>query len=259
MLNFFKRLFVISSIPVFSGCAVLAGYENSYTAIEKYTKAALERRALPYTTTEVSYAPGTSSIEEVIYNQFSEGYLVIGTSAFTSHNAYEFSAKNQAVKVTADRLVIFQPTVLDKSAFVMPMTTYNNSSSYSTFSGNVNGNRFSGNSFTNTLTPSTTYFQGIQTTYGYRAAYFIRVNPAMGALFKNLTPEETNRVGRNDGVRLVAVMRGSKMYNCNVLVNDVLFSINGKPFSENVISTLNLADPFSINLNRAGTVTTINC
>ncbi|MBM7070671.1 PDZ domain-containing protein [Shewanella sp. 202IG2-18] len=158
----------------------------------------------------------------------SKRYIPIGYSSFNGVYEDTSNAAKQALIVGATVVLVnaqYTNTQATTNTLLIPSnTTTNHYGSIS--SGTITG------TYTETSTTHDTQIIPITThqrRYDQEAIYFVKSNfkPKFGISLRDLTPKQRTTLGRNTGLLVEIVVEDSPAFNSNVLVNDVLISIDG--------------------------------
>lgn len=222
-------LFLIPFL-IITGCA--NGYSQYYRSLTNApTEVINERRAAP--------APTTPEVMEVQTMPQSEeyaalGYVAIGYSSFhTGQKQPTTNAVIQGQKVGADLVVIVTPKFAGTRTGSIPITTPTTSTSFTTSNATAYGTggtaTASGQSRTTTYGTQTTYMPLSVNHYNYMAVYFVKLKHNLGAVWRDLTEEERAVLESNKGVVVQTVVKGSPAFRNDILVGDIVLSIDGSP------------------------------
>jgi len=214
-----------------SGCA--SGYKKFYTPVGGATPEAIaaSRVSPPPTVPIIERAqPGD---HQAILNAYAKrGFTMIGSSSFNSGQAEsEDGAVRQGQDLLADLVLILSPRYTGSVTSAIPITTPSTSTSYSNATATAYGSRGS----------VTAYGTGTTTTYGtttnmvpitiqrsdYGAVYFVKRRFNLGAYTRDLTDTERQELQTNKGAVVGLVVDGSPAFNADLLVGDVVLSIDG--------------------------------
>lgn len=164
------------------------------------------------------------------------GFVMIGSSSFNSGRAEsEDAAVRQAQSVGADLVLILNPRYTGSITSSIPITTPTSSTSYTNGTATAYGPRG----------PVTAYGSGITTTYGsttnyvpitvnrsdYGAAYFVKQRFALGVFFRDLNDAERQSMQTNKGAVIRLVVDGTPAFNADLLVGDIVTTIDSAAIS----------------------------
>lgn len=231
-----KRMLWLTVVAVaLSGCA--SGYSQFYTQMQGATPDAVAAsRAAPPTGNPIVERTGNGNDPALAEAYARRGYLAIGTSSFNSGRGQnEKSAVEQAKKVGADLVLIFNPEYTGTVTGSMPLTTPTTTTSYTTANATAYGAGGTVNAYGN----STTTTHGTNTTYipysidrsDYGAVYFVKRKYIFGANTRNLNNEERQELESNQGVVVIVVVDNTPAFSADILAGDILLSVNGTPIS----------------------------
>jgi Trypsin-like serine proteases, typically periplasmic, contain C-terminal PDZ domain len=195
----------------------------------------------------------------------SNGYFPIGYSDFTSgRRQFGDGAISQGKRVGADLVVEIDPQYAGQTSTVLPITTPNNSTSYTTGSATAYGPYGS----TTAYGTATTRTYGTQTNYvpitiqrvEYGAFYFVKVKTGWGVMASMLTDEQRQELQSNHGVNIAVVVRGTAAYESDILPGDILLTMAGEqvsmPADLHSIEKQHLGQTVAVSLYRRGQVIT---
>ena len=263
----------------FVGTALLFGA----CATNPVAKFYLERTPLttpelfPYTGGTQIFSTTRGTIERDAGNLAARGYALLGFSNFWTtgqDRITEDKAIEQAKLIGAD-VVLFEGELTGTSQAVVPFLTVTpGQTSTTTYSGTANANIRS-NTNTNYNTPygninavsNTTAYGSANTTgtsttttapvfntqmipvtvnrYDYQVLFFRKRFYIFGAQYDALPSELRQQLQRNTGLIVKVVVEGFSAYNANILIDDVLTTIDGE--------TITTAEAFAQQLQaRAG-------
>lgn len=177
-----------------------------------------------------SYSP------QVVSAYLSNAYFPIGYSDFTSGGRQsENGAISQGEKVGADLVVVIDPQYAGQQSSVIPITSPNNSTSYTTGSATAYGSYGSatayGSSVTHTYGTQTSYVPITVQRFEYGALYFVKMKIGVGLFTTALTDEQRQVLQSNHGLSVNAVVRSSPAFEADILPGDILLSMAGEQFS----------------------------
>jgi hypothetical protein len=206
-----------------------------------------------------SYSP------QVIMAYESNGYFPIGYSDFTSGRAPGSSAAiTQAQAVGADLVVVIDPQYAGSQSTVIPITTPNNSTSYTTGSATAYGPYGSttayGSATTTTYGTQTNYVPITIQRFEYGALYFVRIKTGWGVQTAMLSDEQRQMLQSNHGLSITVVIRGSNAFESDILPGDILLTMAGEqvsmPGDLHNIESQHLGQTVVVSLYRNGQVIT---
>lgn len=223
-----KRMAFIAAALLLAGCA--NGFQQFYRPNTGVDPAILAARRVgpPPATPQLdhigSYTP------QVLLAYQTNGYFPIGYSDFTSGRGQNVSgAIEQGQKVGADLVVVIDPQYAGQVSTVIPITTPNNSTSYTTGTATAYGPYGSATAYGSAVT--TTY--GSQTKYvpmtiqrfEYGALYFVKVKTGFGIYTAGLTDQQRQMIQSNHGLVITVVVRDSPAFEADILPGDIVLSV----------------------------------
>lgn len=227
------RAFVIMLACVaIAGCAT--GYSQFYQPLPSADQT-LARRVAP--APEQPIVERTSGDWRDITDRYARlGYVPLGSSSFNSgQDKDDEDAVEQGQEIGADLVVIIQPRHTDTRTTSIPITTPTTTTSHTTGTATVYGNGGSatahGNATTTTYGSRTTYIPMTVSRYDFGAIYFVKVKIQFGAYFRDLSDAERGSLQTNKGAAITLIVDGSPAYNCDVLVGDIVLTVNGERVS----------------------------
>lgn len=233
-----KNLFLLFIIIFLSGCSNgFSKYYQGENLIEN------KNEASNYEMTEdVKSAPlPNSPLELTILRAFADGYYAIGGSYW--HGPKEEGrdeAISQAKKVGAS-LVLWSDEYTYTSQGVSAIPIYTPGTTSTTmysglFTGSLSGIYYGSSTTYNPGSFSTTYVPYSENIYEYRALFFAKLKKDDSKLY--IIPIEVpniikSKIGMNKGIFVASVMKGSVPYRADILVGDVILSINSQDIDIN--------------------------
>jgi len=175
------------------------------------------------------------------------GYRVIGVANFQAGaRDYSSSLKEQAKLVGAD-VVLMASSYARTISGVVPFTTFSPGKVSTTYSsGTVNASAYGSGGTANAIgnysgtsttigpaTSDTTFIPYQVERDNYAACFFRKGKFVFGANTNPLTDAQRAQYQRNAGLCVMMVADGSPAFNANVLVGDVLISIDGESITTN--------------------------
>ena len=165
-----------------------------------------------------------------------QGYLQLGYSSFNATSSSESNLIAQAKKIGAAKVLTYQQyTNTEQGA--MPLTLPNNQTTY--HSGNVSAYGSGGSAYgsysgtSTTYGSTTTYIPYSNRRYDFNASYWAKAKPGiLGVHLRVLTPEERKAIERNTGVAVITPINGTPAFDADILVGDILLSIDGEKLSD---------------------------
>jgi hypothetical protein len=175
---------------------------------------------------------GSNQLDDEII-MLEKGYSLIGYSSFNAANGSDAQAILQAKKVHAHVVIVYRNYTNTRSGS-LPMTTPNNRTTTSSYSGNVYGYggsaSYYGSGTSTTYGSQTTYIPYSVDRYDYLATYWVKTDTSklsLGVRWGDLTDEQKQAIGSNKGVDIIAVIKGTPAYYEDIIRGDVLKKING--------------------------------
>ncbi|MFE0502299.1 PDZ domain-containing protein [Lysobacter soli] len=223
--------FSVFAAALLSGCA--SGYSQFYQAADGATPEAIAQ-------TRTAPAPAIPKLErsadtpENIANAYGRyGYAVIGYSSFNgAAGQSEQGALDQGKKVGADLVVVVNPQYTNTVSSVIPLSLPTTQTSYTSGSATAYGPggpvTAYGNATTTTYGSKTTYIPTSTDRFDYGAIYFVKRTYVLGANWRDLTDGERQALQSNKGVYVLGVVNGSPAFDSDVLVGDIILSIDGQ-------------------------------
>ena len=163
------------------------------------------------------------------------GYGMIGYSSFTSgRNASEDGAIKQGQAVGADLVVVMSPKYAGSVTTSVPITTPTSQTSYTTGTATAYGSNGGsatayGNATTTTYGSRTSYIPMTINREQFGAIYLVKTKYIFGASWRELTNAERQQIQSNSGLYVTNIIDDSPAFNANVLVGDIILTINGQP------------------------------
>ena len=226
-----RTLWWIAAVLALSGCA--SGYTQFYIPNSNFPPAvAAARRAAPPPAEPIVERSQPDSPARVLDAYARRGYVLIGSSSFNSSKQEpESNAVRQGVAVGADLVLIINPRYTGSVTSAMPITTPTTSTAYTTGSATAYGPNG----------PVTAYGSGTTTTYGtttnyvpitinrsdYSAVYFVKQRFNLGLFSRDLNEAERKELQTNRGAVVIIVVDGTPAFNADLLVGDMILSVDG--------------------------------
>jgi hypothetical protein len=214
-----------------SGC--VNGYQQFYRPVPGAT---------PETIAKIRAAPPSGNIlvdrvpafdKAVLDNYVKNGYTLIGYSLFnTGQKQSDDFAITQGKSVQADLVVIANPKYTGTETRVVPYF-YQTPVASTTINVNVNNGGHSPNFFNpNINIPVNETKVANMPVYidhvDYGAAYFVKTYSIFGAIGRNLNDSERQSLQTNKGVVITLVVNDSPAFNADILLGDIVESMNGQ-------------------------------
>lgn len=230
---------IVWIVSIISTCVVLASCASGYKEFYK-PSADPERistlRVSPPPAQPIVERGGRANPDDVRSAYGKRGYVVIGSSMFNSGRPEsEYAAVQQAQDVGADLVLILNPAYTGSVTSTVAVTTPTTTTSYTNATATAYG----------TGRPVTVYGSGTTTTYGtttnyipvtvhrndFGAVYFVKQRFSLGAFFRNLNDVERQKMQTNRGVLVWVIVDNSPAFEADLLVDDVIVSIDDRPIS----------------------------
>lgn len=228
--NIICTTFLVAAI---TGCA--SGYKEYYKSAPKETldMAVARRSGSPPAMPAVEHANSLGNAQDLVKAYIKRSYLLIGWSTFNSGRVEsEEAAIQQGRDILADLVLIFNPKYSGSVTSTVPISVPTTTTTYSSGSATVYGS--GGKS-------ATAYGSGTSTTYGtttnyvpftidkydYGALYFVKMRPTFGAVTRELSDSERQALQSNKGAVIDIVINDSPAFNADLLVGDVIVSVDG--------------------------------
>ncbi len=229
-----RSLLVISTLTAtltMFGCA--NGYKEFYRPAQGATPeaiASLRAEPPPKVPTVERAQPGEP---QVILDAYAKrGYEMIGNSSFNSgRQESEENAVRQAQDVGADLVLILNPKYTGTITSSIPITTPTTTTSYSTGTATAYGNRGAvtayGSGTTTTSGTTTNYIPMTIHRSDYGAVYFVKQKIGLGISVRDLNDAERQELQTNKGAVIRLVVDSSPAFNSDILVGDIVVSVDG--------------------------------
>ncbi|MCK9388228.1 MAG: PDZ domain-containing protein [Sulfuritalea sp.] len=227
----FRKSICLLAAILITGCA--SGYKQFYRPAQGASPELIASlRVAPPPASPVVERATPSDGKAILDAYAKRGYVMIGNSMFNSGRPEsETSAILQAKDVGADLVLILDPRYTGSVTSSIPITTPTSSTSYSTGTATAYGPGG----------PVTAYGSGTTTTYGsttnyvpitinrsdYGAVYFVKQRFGLGAFGRDLTDNERQELQTNKGAVVRLVVDGTPAFNADILVGDIITSIDG--------------------------------
>lgn len=226
-----RTLWSIAAVLAISGCA--SGYSQFYISNSNFPPVvAAARRAAPPPAEPIVERSRPDSPARVLDAYAQRGYVLIGSSSFNSGKQEpDSNAVRQGVAVGADLVLIINPRYTGSVTSAMPITMPTTSTAYSTGSATVYGPNGSvtayGSGTTTTYGTSTNYIPVTINRSDYSAIYFVKQRFNLGLFSRDLNDVERKGLQTNRGAIVFVVVDGTPAFNADVLVGDMVVSVDG--------------------------------
>lgn len=229
--NINVRIGLFFAAALLTGCA--SGYSQFYQAVDGATPEAIaETRAAP--APAIPKLDRSADTPENIANAYARsGYVVIGYSSFNgAAGESEEGALAQGAKVGADLVVVVSPQYTNTVSSTIPLTLPTSQTSYTSGSATAYGPggpvTAYGSATTTTYGSTTTYIPTSTDRFDYGAIYLVKRTYVFGANWRDLNDSERQKLQSNKGVYVLGVVNDSPAFNSDVLVGDIILSIDGQ-------------------------------
>lgn len=166
------------------------------------------------------------SADEDAQEMLERGYELVGYSSFNGAAQENKDAIAQAKKVHAAVVMVYSEyshTVSGATPLILP----NVQTSQTSLRGLGASNGFFGTANTTTYGESVQYVPYSVSRFEYFATFWIKVkSPIFGAITRDLTLEYRHIASTNRGVWVRATVKGSPAFMSDVLVGDIILTIN---------------------------------
>lgn len=195
--NYLAIYFTICCISFTSGCSFQNNFEKFYQ--DRQDKYDITRAEYCYDKNPIVVKTNQITEKEIL-SFVQKGYIPMGESSFYMSGHEKAQNLNNFAKKIGACAVLISERIAGTNQEVMPIFT-----PFGTVYSNQNVDRTE-----------------------YLSLYFIRyTNYNSGIIVKNLTDDLRKQYSRNNGVYVVCVVDNSAGYNENVIVGDIIDSING--------------------------------
>lgn len=231
----FQRILFTVVCGALAACA--SGYGDFYRPVQGVSLEAIAtyRSSAPTSRPAIERTvPPVQGSNSFLVPYLKRGYFLIGRSSFSSDSTpNDDEAIEQAKRVGADLVVVFEPRYLGSSTTAIPLTTPTSSTTYSSGSATAYGPRGAvsayGTGTTTTYGTTTTMIPLTVHRSEYGAAFFIKRRYGLGAMFRDLSDAERSQLQTNKGVSVTLVVDNSPAFVSDLLVGDIVVSIDGEP------------------------------
>ena len=169
-------------------------------------------------------------------DMYTNGYAMIGYSAFNGPVQSADGAIQQAKKLQAEVILLsgaYRDTISGSVPVITPKistVTGVQSGVVSTPYGTAN---YHGTSSSTVYDTTTTYYPYHVDRYDQFASYWVRMRPPVfGAWVLDLSTDLQQKLGRNKGAIIQAVLKQGPAFNANLLPGDVITEIAGETVSD---------------------------
>jgi hypothetical protein len=232
---FVQNAFLAGVVLALAGCA--SGYQQFYKPVQGATP---ERIA----SLRTGPAPAMPAVERsqprndpaLIETYMRRGYSAIGYASFTSgRTESEDAALRQAKEVGADLVLIFDPKYAGSTTTNVPITLPTTSTAYTTGTATAYGAGGTvtahGNATTTTYGSTTSIIPITVNRSSYGAVFFIKQHYRLGLIVRDLNNDERRALQTNKGVVVRVVVDGTPAFDADLLVGDIITSVDGEAVS----------------------------
>lgn len=231
---------LLVAILAFTGCATNPFGEFYRDRTAGMPAELIAKRVFPYSGTTKLFT--TTNHQRDGDSLMQRGYILLGESSFEgAARVTESQILEQGKKVGAD-IVLYSADFRGSSQVAMPLMQYNPGASSTTYtSGTVNANAYGAggsaygtanySGYSTATTPgsfSTTSVPMTLRHYAHGASYWRRGRPPiLGAVTDSLSDDLRRSLQRNSGAVVKMVIEDSPAFRANILVGDIITSIQG--------------------------------
>jgi hypothetical protein len=221
----------------------LVGCQNSYSRFHtKVINEHDETYLLPFSGRTEFFSTEDYQVDASLDVIYKRGYRMIGHSSFEANSGdYSNELKQYANELGADIVLVASKSAGTMTG-VLPIVSYTpgeSSTSYTTGTATARAtsgvhtayataNYSAASTTTTSGSTSTTWIPYSVERTRYSAAFFRRSAWVFGAAYQSLTEAEWVASGKNAGVRVTALVDRGPAFLGNVLVGDILLTIDGE-------------------------------
>lgn len=229
--------FILLILPTFFvtllGCA--NPYKKFFTETQRYEEIPPERLISP-SPSEPSVVNAHGTPDQVWQEMAENGYSMLGYSSFSAGETSDGQALSHGKALKADKIVLHKQ-YLSTETGVIPVTVPTTQTSQTNFNGNAfnsgyGNTTFSGTAWTTHQVNQTSFIPYSNTRYQYFASYWVKTRSRLGLGFADLSPIKKSEFSTNRGVEVTAVVKGSPAFAADMLLGDVIRSINGQEIND---------------------------
>ena len=223
-------------------CAIAAVFAGCASGHQRFFKSALAQphpSLAEYDGYNVAVFTGEPKVyfqqlDDTLGRQLSEdGFVMLGYSSFNGRAEGANSIKAEAKRIGAE-VVVAESQYSHTVSGAVPVTTYSPQTYQS--SGTVWGSSGSWATYSGTTTGTsrqTAMMPYSVARYDQSASFWTRtVRPRiLGAVTTEMSAQDRQKVGANQGVRVIACVRDSPAWQANVLPGDYILAIDAQPVS----------------------------
>jgi hypothetical protein len=232
---FFQNTLLAGIIFALTGCA--SGYQQFYRPVQGTTPERIaELRAGPPPSMPIVERSQPRNDQALVEAYMKRGYSAIGYASFTSGRVEsEDAALRQAKEVGADLVLIFDPKYAGSTTTNVPITIPTTSTAYTTGTATAFGPGGTvtahGNATTTTYGTNTSIIPITVNRSSYGAIFFIKQNYRLGLVVRDLNDDERRALQTNKGVVVRVVVDGTPAFDADLLVGDIITSVDGQVVS----------------------------
>lgn len=228
-----KQLVALSALMLLICC--VNGYKQFYTPTRGATPESIaSNRAGPPPKIPIVERAKPGDPQVILDAYAKRGYNMVGNSSFNSGRPQsEDSAISQAQAVGADLVLILDPkytgTITSSIPITLPTTTTSISTGTATAYGSSGAVTVHGSGTTTTYGTTTNYIPMTVHRSDYGALYFVKQRFGLGVFVRDLSDSERQELQTNKGVVVRLVVDGTPAFNADILVGDMVVSIDNVP------------------------------
>lgn len=221
----------VGFVFLFTGC-VGSSYNKYYKSYFKESISELKEKYPKMELLKDSEEPIVYSVSDLnseVQKLKSKRYVLLGYSSFNG----KFEKETKIIDLAKDlgaKVAIYTwkytNTQTNSGVLALPKTNYSNTY----ISGNVGGTYYSGTGYTKSTGTSYTPYTVTQRRFDQTALFFVKSNYPYDfgtSASTMITRDERIKIGSN-GVRVNVIIEDTPAYKSNLLVGDIILSINSK-------------------------------
>ncbi|ALM83843.1 hypothetical protein ASB57_13455 [Bordetella sp. N] len=169
------------------------------------------------------------------YGYAKRGYSLLGYSSFhtTRSTINDQLAVKQAKELQADLVAIYNPrytgsTTQTETRTVPVSSTTTDVENESKTKGPRGTTKTTDKTSVTTTVTATELVNVSYDHYMYGASYFVRQKPGLGILMRDLDDNERKALQTNKGIHILVVVNDSPAFHADILVDDVILTMNGQ-------------------------------
>jgi hypothetical protein len=249
MKNILNIIISLVLIGFLSGCVTINPYEKFYHSYYQGDDIFTDLSFVQTNSVEI-HSVNKDEMESAVIGLIKANFAMLGASSFNGA-LYDEKYLIETARKKGANVVIYTAAYTDTESGSIPLTlpdiqntTFNYSGSVSSYDGGYGS--YSGYGNATTYGTSTTYIPYNSRRYDQNALYFKKLSklPPLGIFFNSLSKEETLKYQRNTGVVVYVVIDDTPAFYENILIGDVIISVNGESVI-NKISMSKLLDKYS--------------